>query len=310
MAAADVEKLFDKLSKTALESREPEALYADNDFDSEIFSVSQLAGEIQQRRIEGIKRGEHPGWDSLAEYYRPRKGEWTVVTGIPGHGKSTWLDNLLINLFKRSQWKFGVFSAENWPLARHAENLISIYSGQPIHEGWSPALSDQGLDLALQLLGDSFFLIRPDENHLNITSILDMAGWLVEKRAIDGLVIDPWNELDHSRPEGMTETENVSRSLSLIRRFSQRRNVHTWLVAHPKMLVPDKDGNYPKPGMYHISGSAHFRNKADMGVMVWRDLQANTPEAEIHIQKVRFSENGEVGMVKLKVERASKRFFE
>jgi len=309
MATADVEKLLESFTQNAIKSREPEALYADHDFNSEIFSVAQLASEIKQRRKEGIKRGEHPGWESLAKHYRPRKGEWTVVTGIPGHGKSTWLDNLLVNLFKRSQWRFGIFSAENWPLARHAENLLSIYSGLPMHEGWSPALSDQGLDLALKMIGENFFFIKPDENHLNVQSILDMAGWLVEKKKIDGLVIDPWNELDHTRPDGMTETENVSRSLSLIRRFSQRRNIHIWLVAHPKMLYPDKDGEYPKPTMYHISGSAHFKNKADMGVMVWRD-EKGPPEAEIHIQKVRFAENGTLGMVMLRVEMASKRFVE
>lgn len=40
---------------------------------------------------------------------------------------------------------------------------------------------------------------------------------------IRGLVIDPYNELDHQRPAAMTETEYVSQMLGKIKRFAQVR---------------------------------------------------------------------------------------
>lgn len=46
-------------------------------------------------------------------------------------------------------------------------------------------------------------------------------------------------------------------------------SVHVWLVAHPKQLSAWKGA---APTLYDISGSAHFNNKADVGMVVHRDL--------------------------------------
>lgn len=52
-----------------------------------------------------------------------------------------------------------------------------------------------------------------------------------------------------------------------MKRFAQRYDVHVWLVAHPKQLM---DWQGKAPSLYDISGSAHFINKADCGVVVHR----------------------------------------
>ena len=39
---------------------------------------------------------------------------------------------------------------------------------------------------------------------------------------VRGLVIDPYNELDHQRPSNQTETEYVSKMLSEVKRFAQK----------------------------------------------------------------------------------------
>ena len=52
-----------------------------------------------------------------------------------------------------------------------------------------------------------------------------------------------------------------------VKRFAQRYDVHVWLVAHPKQLM---DWQGKAPSLYDISGSAHFINKADCGVVVHR----------------------------------------
>jgi len=48
----------------------------------------------------GLEPGITPGWISIEKLYTVCKesGELTVITGIPGHGKSEWLDALLVNL--------------------------------------------------------------------------------------------------------------------------------------------------------------------------------------------------------------------
>jgi len=56
-----------------------------------------------------------------------------------------------------------------------------------------------------------------------------------------------------------------------IKRFAQLHGVHVWLVAHPKQLQQWKGD---APGLYDISGSAHFNNKADVGLVVHRNFNA------------------------------------
>ena len=40
-------------------------------------------------------------------------GELTLVTGIPGSGKSEWIDALMVNLVQLKGWTFGLCSMEN-----------------------------------------------------------------------------------------------------------------------------------------------------------------------------------------------------
>jgi twinkle protein len=88
--------------------------------------------------------------------------------------------------------------------------------------------------------------------------------------------------------------------LKHVRQFARRHGVHVWIVAHPQKLYREKDtGNYPVPTLYDISGSANWRNKADNGVVVWRDFgNAQTP-IEVHVQKIRFRQIGKLGSAKL-----------
>lgn len=93
---------------------------------------------------------------------------------------------------------------------------------------------------------------------------------------IRGLVIDPYNELDHQRPPGVSETEYVSQMLTKIKRFAQHYDAHVWFVAHPKQL---QQWRGDAPNLYDISGSAHFVNKADNGVVVHRVRDEGAAEA-------------------------------
>ena len=117
-------------------------------------------------------------------------------------------------------------------------------------------------------------------------------------------MIDPWNELESLRPSGMSETEYISHSLKRIRTFARQRGVHVWVVAHPTKLYRDDSGKYPVPTLYDCAGSAHWRNKADNGIVVWRDLSgADSAEVQIHIQKIRFRQIGRRGMATLYYDR-------
>ncbi len=83
-----------------------------------------------------------------------------------------------------------------------------------------------------------------------------------------------------------------------------------WVVAHPQKLYRREDGSYPVPTPYDISGSAHWRNKPDNCLTIWRDENEPDLPVKLYVQKVRFREVGSVGMVELRWNRLNGRYEE
>jgi hypothetical protein len=102
------------------------------------------------------------------------------------------------------------------------------------------------------------------------------------RHGINGLVIDPYNEIEHRRPPNMTETEYVSEMLGKVKRFAVNHDVHVWFVAHPVKMQP-QNGKMPVPTLYDISGSANWTNKPDVGLVVhpqFRNQSGRNPRPE------------------------------
>lgn len=267
-----------------------------------VFEVKDLTDQLDLLYKQGLRRGLSTGSRNLDEFYTVRAGEWTVITGTPGSGKSNFVDWLGVNLAKEHSYKFAIFSPENQPLQNHLARIIEHFTRIPFRDGPTPRLSMEQMHVARDWAQEFFQFILPGDSEWTIENILQITLKLVRRHGINGIIIDPWNELEHSRPAAMTETEYVSVSLKRIRQFARLNSCHIFLVAHPAKLYKNRDtGQYPIPTLYDISGSAHFRNKADNGLVVWRDFNdPSNPMVQIHIQKIRFREIGKLGMCTLK----------
>lgn len=261
------------------------------------YQVADFLEEIRDHYRHGMPKGTDTGWHSLESFYRVMPGEWTLVTGIPGHGKSEWLDALCVNLAKKHGWTFGMFSPENQPMSYHAEKIMQKWAGKPFDAGPTERMTPTELEAASEWVNDHFTFILPELP--TVAGLLETAREMVHQRGIRGFVIDPWNEIDHSRAAQFSETEHISQCLSSIRKFARECQVHVWVVAHPAKLYKDKDGTYPVPTPYDVSGSAHWRNKADNCITVFRDVADESQHVQIHVQKIRKKANGRVGLCEL-----------
>ncbi|KDD72545.1 hypothetical protein H632_c3207p0, partial [Helicosporidium sp. ATCC 50920] len=254
------------------------------------------------------------GWPSLDEHYRVVPGELTVVTGVPNSGKSEWLDALLCNLSCLNGWTFAMCSMEK-RASDHARQLAEKVSGLPFYDmsygQGTPRMTLESLEASLDWLDDRFHLIRCEDDALpSVEWVLSVARAAVYRHGIRGLVIDPYNELDHRRPGGMSETEYVSAMLTQIKRFAQAAGVHVWFVAHPKQLQAWKG---EPPSLYDISGSAHFINKADCGIVVHRPRDPDRPtstDVHIMVRKMRNKVAGSIGQVTLVYDRVNGRYID
>jgi twinkle protein len=268
-----------------------------------VFSTESESDKIVQLFRNGFERGHKTGWASLDPHYTVRPGEFTVVTGVPGSGKSNFVDALLVNLARQHGWSFALFSPENQPLEDHMGRMIEKYIGLPFSDGPTPRMSEDDLGEGMEWARQHFWWILPnDETQWEIGWILARAKELVYRHGIRGLVIDPWNEIEPQRSRDENETEYVSRVLRTVRQWGRQHGVHVWIVVHPTKLYRDKDGKYPIPNLYDCAGSSHWRNKADNGLCIWRDFDPNTGRplaVDVYVQKIRFRQIGKLGKVTL-----------
>lgn len=272
-----------------------------------IVTVDDLDGDIDRLYDEGMPGGASTGWKTLDRYYTVREGQLTIITGAPGSGKSVWTDALLVNLAKQG-WKAGICSPEQLPLQRHAAHLIATYVGRPFGAGPTPRMTREEMQDGKKWLREWCAFVMPEEN--TVDAVLERGVTLKRRMGINAFVIDPWTELDHTRPNGMTETEFIHASLTKIRQFARNHGCHVWVIAHPTKLRKDDDGGYPVATPYDISGSAGWFNKADNCLSVWRNKANETQPVELHIQKIRFHEIGGLGMVQFRHDRLTGRYWE
>jgi twinkle protein len=268
-----------------------------------IVDIDDYSSEMDAIFANGLPTGISTGWANVDQLYKPSEGQWTLVTGIPGMGKSEWLDALAVNLSKLSGWTFGVCSPENQPVTYHGVKLMEKYVGKRLN-----LMTKEEYDDAKLWLSVYFKFILPGDR--TIDTVLAKARLLVKRYGMKGLIIDPYNELVHSgRRDGVTETEYISEFLANIRVFARETGTHVWLVAHPKMLRREgADGSYPVPTGYDVAGSAHFFNKADNIVVVHRDKRNPEARTEVHVQKIRSRWLGQLGMTTLEWDAGSGRF--
>jgi twinkle protein len=276
-----------------------------------IFEVGDFEQEVLDAYKYGFEKGEKTGWENVDKFYTVRQREWTLVTGIPSHGKSEVIDALMVNLASKQGWRFGICSMENFPLHRHFAKLAEKYARLPFMAGPKyDKMPESELYNAISWAKEHFYFLYPEDDDLTVEGVLGLAKVLVFRYGIQGLIIDPWNELDHSWSNGDNETRYISSMLTKIRRFARNHGVHVWVVAHPTKLQKDGKGNYPVPTPYDVSGSAHWRNKADNAITIhrpnikdWKD-----PRVEVHVQKIRFKEIGKVGCAVLDYEYVTGRY--
>lgn len=282
-----------------------------------IISPKQLAASVCELYAKGISRGHNTGWRSFDDNFTVKAGEFTVITGMPSHGKSEWLDNLVVNLAMNHNFRIAVFSPENHPLELHMAKIMEKYQQKHFFEsnghyfGRERISPDDILD-CIDAMANNFAFIKPADTAFTPVDIINEGmPWLDQSLTQPkAIIIDPWNEMDHYRPQGLTETEYISRILTELRRAARKFNTHMFLVCHPMKMQKDKDGNYPVPKPYDISGSAHWYNKADNCITVWRDVANNPLLTEIHIHKVRFKGTGKVGMVQLRYDLNKNSYFD
>ena len=268
-----------------------------------IFVANDVKGELLLLFEKGLQKGATLDMGDLDDLLSVEVGRLMIVTGIPGDGKSEFLDEMAVRFSLKYDWRCAWFSPENFPVTLHHPKLIEKLIGKRFKKGLMNPLE---LDAAIGYLSQNFFDILPEEGY-RVDTILERAETLVRRKGIRVFILDPYNCLEHQIPSGQSETQYISEFLEKLRSFARRRQVLVILAAHPtKMKKDPMSGKFPVPTMYDISGSAAFFNKADFGLAIERDRARGV--TRVHVQKVKFRHLGQPGVASFQYNTCCGRF--
>lgn len=196
------------------------------------------------------------GLPPLDEIWKIYPGQFTVVTGTPGHGKSTLMLNVVCNIARLHGWGSYLYVPENeaylqWKLHR-------IFGDGPDYKRFARE----------QCFVQSSAVESYDAQPKTLAWVLDRAIVGINRDGVKLILIDPWNELEHAKPRDWSMAEYITECIRLMKQFCRTYDVAVILVAHPtKAHASDQR----KATLYDIEGSAAWNNKCDNGLIVSRD---------------------------------------
>jgi len=245
-----------------------------------LYRMSELPPVLEPMRFQ-------TGIEGMADWINIRLGDFVVVTGVPGHGKSTFVNELCYNL--ANQGLYVTFaSLEQMPQREHRRNLRTLHAGKYVKDCDAHELAD-----ADDFIEKRFsFIVPGEDDNPTIEWVLERCKAAVLRYGASVVVLDPWNEMDHARPPEISLTEYVGEAIKALKRFARNYQCTMIVVAHPAKLRRDRDGAFPVPGLYDISDSANWANKADLGIVIHRETSG---DSLIRVAKARYADIGIVG---------------
>ena len=232
--------------------------------------------DLVQNIYDGnVQKAYSTGFDNLDQIYKVMPSTFNLITGIPNHGKSNFLDQILINLAEKYDWRFAIFSPEH-STPNHIRRLVEKRCRKPFDIGFFQRMTQIELNGGIDFLDRHFRFIECDDDVPTIDYILEKARIAKLRYGIKGLVIDPFNQINSKREVQKREDEHIRDVIAVCQQFARNHQVVVWMVAHPHKLHRNDSGIIPPPDLYQVSGSAHWANMADVGMVIHRDFDNNT----------------------------------
>ncbi len=229
------------------------------------------------------------GWGRLDQFLRPYYPAFMVVTGIAGSGKTTWVNQMVAQMSILHNVGVAIASFEMRIKPFVSDVFLNTYKEL------------RGVHGAEEWLENNVVFISPEPNKDDSSFDVD---WLIERATAAVirygsriLVIDPWNEIEHAHRKFESQTEYISRAIKALKGFGRQFEVLVIVVAHPSKSGAEKAAVYHKGQgadqiptneitLYDISDSAHFSNKADIGIVIHRI--SGSFITDVMIKKVRY----------------------
>lgn len=223
-----------------------------------------------------------------------------TITGIPGHGKTEFVDQCIVDLARLHNHSTIVCGFEQSP-EEHIIKLMRKMIGTDITNPSYMMCKDNMSTFKKNFSFITDKIRHVDTTHLggNITKILEVSATKILEMRKQGhevkyMVIDPFNMLSIKCKMG--GHEKIEEILRVITHFSHQMNILVFLVAHPfKMKKDEKTGMYEIPDFYSVKGSSAFFEMSYHGLVVYRTGYQDGSTVKVIVLKVKQNNLGKTG---------------
>lgn len=271
-----------------------ECFHSANPFPVEgIEDAFAVQNELFKLYDDGTPMGYSVGYE-MDRDFQWHPGQVTLITGIPGHGKSTWLKNIIYRLAKQD-WRFFIYSAEEANTAFALSDLYQIATGKSFFKSdFCERMDRNDIQNNIDFMQEHFKYYKLSDNDLTINGIIAKGEEMVKRFGINGFVIDNMSTVEKGFPKyGDSRHATIGEMMNQLVTFARNYDVHVFLVAHPKKMNKIRTGVYDVPHGYDVGESSFYYNLPDNGFTVYRNLE--TMQTEVHRWKVRFKYTGQTG---------------
>lgn len=245
-----------------------------------VYSAIDKSDEIDFLYKHGLPKPIKPkgvDWEEFNKIFGSCRGQLTTITGIPSHGKTTWLEWYLMNLINDNDLIASFYSPEQGRIDTHFGALAEKFVGKPFEEHqYVERMTMEELNCFKRWSARHLLITHPKSNYLpDWDWILERFQEQIFAKGVDIFVIDAWNKVKMNDRTNLSETSDV---LSTLASFALEHDVMIFLVAHPRKMTKNEDGEFNKPTLYDVSGSADFYNITHNGITVHRNFKEGYTE--------------------------------
>jgi twinkle protein len=216
------------------------------------------------------------------DWFEFRPGEYTIWTGINGHGKTLMQGYAMLSLMHQGE-RVCVFSGEMQParlLKRYVKQATGIDRPTAAY-----------IDAVAQWLTDRMWVFNVIGS-ATIDRLLEVFRYAAKRFGIRHFVIDSLMMTDVPE-DGAGAYSAQKEAVQKIANFAKKHGVHVHLIAHPRKANDESKA----PGKLDVSGSSRITDAADNVFSVWSARKEENqeddgkPDALLELHKQR---NGDV----------------
>ena len=258
-----------------------------------IVTFSDIRDLIKDRifniqKFEGVKASREMNW--FNKYLKGfRRGEFTILTGHTGSGKTTFLNQYSLEFAKKGiPTLFCSFELKNEVVLT---NMIRQFSGESFDsspdrfEYWAEQF--QSLPMYFQKLFGS----------TTMDKVIQIIDYTVEVHGVTHVVLDNLQFMLGTQGKGFEKFDLQDELVSRLRGLATDKNIHVTLVIHPRKSIEHEDLSIAS-----IFGTAKAIQESD-NILI---IQNREKFKVIDIKKNRF--DGELGRVPVIFNKDNKRF--